>query len=92
MEATWDDLFTRAEKMYHGLEKARRIAFFEVVYAPVALIAHANRMYISGEYSLLVYAKIDSLCSWTEQSVCESGENVCKPHGGESHPRVPAGP
>lgn len=49
VQGTWDDLFARAEKVYHGLEKAKRIAFFEVVYAPVALITHANRMYIAGK-------------------------------------------
>lgn len=49
IEATWNELSARAEKVYHRLPKERRIAFFEVVYAPVALVTHANRMYIAGE-------------------------------------------
>jgi hypothetical protein len=50
IEEAWNDLFTRAERVYHKLEKAHRPAYFEYVYTPVALVTQANRMYLSGEY------------------------------------------
>lgn len=45
----WNDLFARAERILHSLPKVNKPAFFEYVYAPVALVAQANRMYLSGE-------------------------------------------
>lgn len=45
----WNDLFNRAERVLRSLPKVNKPAFFEYVYAPVALVAQANRMYLSGE-------------------------------------------
>lgn len=70
IEEAWNDLFTRAERVYHKLEKAHRPAYFEYVYTPVALVTQANRMYLSGEHC------VDNLPSPRRSRNCCGAESV----------------
>jgi hypothetical protein len=49
VESQWTDLSLRAKKMLHSLPRNRRDAFFEVVFAPIALVTQMNKMFIAGE-------------------------------------------
>ena len=49
VQAEWDDLELRAEKIYNSLAEETQPAFYELVYMLCAMQANLNRLYIEGK-------------------------------------------